>query len=379
MNTSQKCDLCHVSFRNLKKHKAYVHNVNVTWHKCGLCSASFKRAADVKRHKAYVHNVDVTWHKCNLCSASFKTAADVKRHKAYAHNVDVTWHKCDLCSASFKRAADVKQHKAYVHNVDVTWHKCDLCSVSFKSMIILREHQTYVHDLNVTWLKCELCDTMFKKNRDLTKHMEARHLAEFVARRKKQENRVAELLVSQGWTQLFSSDTLPSIGYFKREHRIDFECAQASVDRKYCRGDFVLGYHNGYVFLEVDEHQHRFGYNHGDNKAISCDSKRMANVHTSITIECSSQGVDVPFVYWLRYNPDAWHVDETLVHKERADRELFLLSFLSNLKLTRDVEIGYLFYDYSTEMGLDVLLADEFPDTLRNIVVNLAKLKDGLN
>ena len=283
-----------------------------------------------------------------------------------------TSQKCDLCSALFKSNKNLRDHKAYVHNVDVTWHICNLCSASFKTARDLKRHKTYVHDLDVTWLKCVLCDTMFKKNRDLTRHMQARHVTEFVARQKKQENCVAELLVSQGWTQIFSSDTLPSIGHFKREHRIDFECAQASVDRKYCRVDFVLGYQNGYVFLEVDENQHRFGYNHGDNKAISCDSKRMANVHTSITMECSSQDINVPYVYWLRYNPDAWHIDETLVHQQRADRELFLLSFLSNLELTRDVEIGYLFYDYSTQMGLDVLLAEEFPDALRDVVMNLA-------
>jgi hypothetical protein len=89
-------------------------------------------------------------------------------------------------------------------------------------------------------------------------------------------------------------------------------------------------------------------------------------------MECSSQDINVPYVYWLRYNPDAWHIDETLVHQQRADRELFLLSFLSNRELTRDVEIGYLFYDYSTQMGLDVLLAEEFPDALRDVVMNLA-------
>ena len=74
----------------------------------------------------------------------------------------------------------------------------------------------------------------------------------------------------------------PPPGYFKREHRIDFECAEASADRKWCFIDFVISYDDGtLVFLEVDEHQHRFGYDGVDGAHLSCDSKRMANVLTS--------------------------------------------------------------------------------------------------
>ena len=76
-------------------------------------------------------------------------------------------------------------------------------------------------------------------------------------------------LLNNGWLEYLSTDTLPPTGHFKREHKkIDFSCADASPDKSFCRIDFVLSYECGsYVFLEVDEHQHRFGY----GGSLSCD------------------------------------------------------------------------------------------------------------
>ena len=38
---------------------------------------------------------------------------------------------------------------------------------------------------------------------------------------------------------------------------------------------------------------------------------------------------------------------------------------------TMPLAIGYAFYDYGAETGLDVLAAEEFPDALRGVVSNL--------
>ena len=182
-------------------------------------------------------------------------------------------------------------------------------------------------------------------------------------------------LLLYGWNEWSSGDTLPPPGYFKREHRIDFACADASEDRKWCRIDFVLAYDDGtFVFLEVDEHQHRFGYDGEDGAHLSCDSKRMANVQSSITIEFASVGVDAPPVFWLRYNPHAWHVNGTTITLGRVERERRLCYFLS--QAPSRVGIGYAFYDYDDESGLDVLGASEFHPFLRDMVENLRGLCD---
>ena len=125
----------------------------------------------------------------------------------------------------------------------------------------------------------------------LHEHVRIHHNATYVARKKEQEERVRKALLDAGWKEWFHPELLPPAGYFKREHQIDFECAAASADRQFCRIDFILGYDGpSYVFLEVDEHQHRFGFRQADGAAISCDAKRMGSVHTSLAVEFGKLG-----------------------------------------------------------------------------------------
>jgi hypothetical protein len=302
----------------------------------------------------------------NLIVSGGKVKTDL-----YTIKKKVKIHKCDMCGYECKKASSLKTHKAFKHDVDVQWHKCDMCDYKCKHASSLKTHKSLKHGINIQWHKCDMCECKFKTASDRIRHMKRHHEKEYQARRKVQENRVAEVLMTNGWKEYFGSDTMPPIGYFKREHQIDFQCAEASSDRKWCRIDFVIGYGGGYVFLEVDENQHRFGYNFGDNKAISCDSKRMANVHTSLTIECSQTGMETPSIFWLRYNPDAWHIDGTLIRKPKKEREESLCSFLAMHQLSEPVGIGYAFYDFDNNTGLDVLTADEFPNAFRDVVINL--------
>ena len=104
------------------------------------------------------------------------------------------------------------------------------------------------------------------------------------------------------------------------------------------RIDFVLGVPNGFVFLEVDEHQHKYGY--GDH--LSCDMKRMACVMESLAVETN---YNVPNLYWLRYNPNAWHVGGETRRMPKADREANLVAWLERFECVASFGIGYAFYD----------------------------------
>lgn len=214
----------------------------------------------------------------------------------------------------------------------------------------------------------------------LHEHVRIHHNATYVARKKEQEERVRKALLDAGWKEWFHPELLPPAGYFKREHQIDFECAAASADRQFCRIDFILGYDGpSYVFLEVDEHQHRFGFRQADGAAISCDAKRMGSVHTSLAVEFGKLGRDAPPIYWLRYNPHEWHVDGVTTRLPKADREARLVTFLADCAVDAPLRIGYAFYDYSDADGLDVLFADEFPAPFRDdgIVDNLRDFTAG--
>ena len=112
-------------------------------------------------------------------------------------------------------------------------------------------------------------------------------------------------LLNAGWHEWPFAEAMPPVGYFRREKRINFKCAKLESKTTWCNIDFVLGVHGGFVFLEVDEDQHKCGY----GAELSCDMKRMACVMESLAVETN---YSTPPIYWLRYNPHAWRVDGAL-------------------------------------------------------------------
>lgn len=199
---------------------------------------------------------------------------------------------------------------------------------------------------------------------NFSSHMRVHHNDTYVARRKVQEQKVCDALVADGWVEWFHAEAMPPPLHFKREKRIDFACVDATDT--WCRIDFVLGVDGGgYVFLEVDEHQHRFGY----DAFLSCDMKRMSKVMTSLTVEA---GEAVPRTLWLRYNPHTWHVDGVRQSMPKASREKWLCAYLATLTLdAAPLAIGYAFYDTSSDGVLDVIRNDEFHTAFVEVTMDL--------
>ena len=293
--------------------------------------------------------------------------------------------------------------------------KCDFdgCGKAFAQSNELTQHvRTHTGDRPYTCpvAGCNHSPNSFVTSGHLMRHLKRHHNPEYVAFKKEKEEGYARAAVDSGWTEYYGGDTLPPPGSFKREHRIDFECAAATTGdamppprtkaerkkvsrkdrlvepKKSCRIDFIFNVGNGiYVFLEMDEFQHRFGYMQGDGAAISCDAKRVANVHTSLTLEL---GDGAPKVFWLRFNPDAWHVDGELVRGiAKPERYARALRYIGPPPTDGEsvhtrwadgvapVTLAYAFYDSSAEFGLDVLDADEFPAAFRDCVIDVRDLR----
>ena len=122
------------------------------------------------------------------------------------------------------------------------------------------------------------------------------------------------------------------------------------------------------MFLEVDEKQHRFGY----DALVSCDMERMSHVMETLVVEL---GDTLPYVFWLRYNPDSWHVNAKLQRVQKAEREARLLRWLNAYVAVRPLQVGYAFYDV-VDGALEVLQNDEYHSAWRSVTVNLAGLSD---
>ena len=180
--------------------------------------------------------------------------------------------KCDVqvCTYACARSDMLDSHRMNIHDDTEKQRNCDMCSLVFKHQYQLNRHKLN-HD--APKYECDLCGYKAHRTDGLLSHMNKSHNSEYVARRKKQEERVRKLLLDNGWQEWTDPDLLPPSKHFMREKRIDLSCVDS--DDTWCFIDFVVCVENGYVFLEVDEHQHRFGY---ENDTLSCDMKRMNKV-----------------------------------------------------------------------------------------------------
>lgn len=352
-----KCDICNhaaKSAQELKRHKAWIHEVDVVWHQCKLCNFKTKRIWDLKKHEASLHDIDVCWYDCDQCDYKAKSKGHVQVHKARAHGIGLVWHTCDVCGHLAKSAQELKTHRAHMHEIGVVWHKCDLCEYKAKRAEHLKRHVADVHDINVTWTQCDLCDYKTKDKSRLQRHMSRNHNSEYIARKRQQEERVRKALIASGYEEWTHTEALPPIGMFKREKKIDFVCANIDSGAKFAKIDFWISTPTGHVLLEVDENQHKCGY----DAELSCDMKRMSHVLESIAIEFGCSGA-APNVFWLRYNPHAWRIDGELQKVPKISREDGLMKWLSNFKLEVPLKIGYACYD-SKDGVLDVLTNPNF-------------------
>ncbi len=381
-----KCDFegCGKEFSdasNLRSHK-FTHTGEKPY-KCTYegCGAAFTQVTSLSFHKRR-HTGEKPF-LCNYegCGAAFVESSDFTRHKRRHTGEKPFLCTFSGCGAAFVESGDLKKHRR-VHMGEKPF-KCEICNERLRA-----ENPSTTEE------------KAFSQGSHLYEHMRTQHNPEYVARRKVQEEAVKKVLIDAGWKPHYDSETLPRPGFFKREHRIDFDCAavrmgdqpapkrrkgqKKEVDdmNQYCRIDFILNVGGVYVFLEVDEFQHRFGLKQGDAAALSCDAKRMSNVQVSMCIELGDQ---VPPVYWLRWNPHSWHVDGELVSRiPKEERRKRLVHFLGTpptdgptgrwVGHVAPTTIGYAFYD-RVDGTLDVIRSGEYNDELRPCVVDLGALE----
>ncbi len=125
---------------------------------------------------------------------------------------------------------------------------------------------------------------------------------------------------------------------FTTQHFIDFTCMGPNRDGDRCFIDFVIQITDalgrvGFVFLEVDEHQHQ-------GQSVSCELRRMSDAHSSLLVE----GNTMPFAF-LRYNPNAYRINGVSQRFAKAKREERLVEVLNNWSFEREFEAVYMFYD----------------------------------
>ena len=124
--------------------------------KCGEegCEYETKNSSHLKRHKANIHDIDVTYYLCNVdgCEYKAKSAGHLKTHKAMIHDIDVTYYLCnaDGCEYKAKDASSLKKHKAGIHDIDVIYYLCNGygCEYKAKQSGNLNQHKKRIHGIS---------------------------------------------------------------------------------------------------------------------------------------------------------------------------------------------------------------------------------------
>ena len=376
------CDQCKEACTTpfaLKRHKTTQHSDERPF-ACDFpgCTKTFARKDKLAQHVKNKHSEDRPF-LCGYpgCGLAFKWAGQRKEH--WLRHSGEKPFPCGHpgCERAFRQKGTLTQHVAFKHS-DERPFKCDRpgCEEAFKQASDLKQHKAEAHDIDVVPHECKLCGYKCKRETTLRVHFFTQHSEAHKQRKKKQEERVRNALLAADWQEWDRTEEMPPVGFFRREKRIDFKCAKLKDAPEYARIDFVLGVPGGFVFLEVDEDQHK--HKHVDDPI--CDMKRMKNVDLALEARADKIGSNAPNVYWLRYNPHAWHVGGKTLRYEKVDREANLVAWLNKKECDAPLGIGYAFYDCEApdEDGargaLHRLGTPEYEDKYAEVAENLMDL-----
>ena len=357
-----KCDVlnCNAAFSDpsgFTRHKM-IHTGEKP-HKCDFdgCNAAFSQRVNLDSHKK-THTGEKP-HKCDFdgCNAAFSQSVNLVRHRR-THTGEKPY-KCNICNATFSDPSAYRVHKNICNGLKP--YKCDICNTAFADPSACRVHKNRC--LGIKPHACDICDYASASKSDLNYHIRVRHNEQYIARRKIQEEKVNKLLTESGYVQLYNlGDALPPPGHYKREHKINFDCGSNNKQSSHCFIDFIINSNGTYIFLEVDENQHRFGY----DAMLSCDCKRMTDVQATI-IQSDER---IPPIYWLRYNPQAWHYNEETIRVPTEVRQRFLMERINEVQPSESIRIEYMFYDI-VEDELEVITNEEYADCFRPLAFHL--------
>ena len=198
-------------------------------------------------------------------------------------------------------------------------------------------------------LQCDypLCGYETKRKDNFQAHAKI-HSEEYAHKRKKQEALIAEVLTKNNIL-------------YTREHTVTYKCI-SDIKKSNSRIDFVLEHRDqqgtfGLIFLEVDEHQHKWNM-------LSCEISRMSKIIESLRVD----GNMLP-IRFVRYNPDAFTVNGAKMKMKQDERHRMLLQTLTATVFERPFGVKYLFYDSDENERPCVLKDSDYFESFKSFVL----------
>ena len=296
---------------------------------CPQCNKVFSCTSARNKHVREVHEARKPF-SCPSpgCTYAATTKQSLDRHVRAVHEGRKPF-PCQHpgCTYAAARKPDLKHHVMSVHEGKKPF-SCSFpgCTYAAATKQHLNTHAMFRHTGERPHACPEPgCGMQFVTNYELKTHVKSYHTPEGIQKKKKQEERWMKKLIQSGYTMdAANDDSAPLPGHFRREFKISFSCVQDGAG-SYARIDFVIcpigGPPNVLVFMEIDEHQHRF-YTGG----VACDVKRIGRVHEALALgSLGFGGVDGVRITWLRYNPNDYTINEVPQKLHKRERERILL------------------------------------------------------
>ncbi|XP_065350877.1 zinc finger protein ZFP2-like [Cloeon dipterum] len=181
------CDICDVSFNNLKKlllhQRSRAHNLKSCAKnmKCAKCRQAFESSEQLEAHACNPL-------KCDFCKVVFDNAREQEQH-SLLHDGNFT---CDMCDARFSEL-QVLQNHILCHTLGKRkkLHQCRMCAKLFKSRLGLINHESNHTDQRA--YSCYICSLAFPNKEEMLEHRRQHTREEKVVqqgerpRRKKQQ------------------------------------------------------------------------------------------------------------------------------------------------------------------------------------------------
>lgn len=315
---------------------------------CGECNywaaSQWKLAGHMRTHTG------LRPFPCDIgdCKKRFALKGNLTKHQLRHQGYKP--HSCSQCDyKSFAKKELTRHERTHSGEKPFACHICGFkCNAKANFEVHKKTHGEKKHVCGFGgW-----CEFRTHYSDSLKSHKKT-HTIEGQIRKKKQENRVNELLKEWGYTV----DAELTISAKNSGCLTD-------TDRYYSRIDFVvINCTSAILILECDEEAHA-------SYTLSCEFSRMADVQASLT----KAGFTAP-VYWLRYAPTGkYHIGGEQVKMHRPKREAALKKHLAKLcspdfRPEHQVNVNYMFYDLeSAASGPSIMLDSDFPAVMKPFV-----------
>lgn len=280
---------------------------------CGMGFLDFTHLAD-----HLMRYIGIYKFKCDHCEDVFVTEKELRWHMGRMHEENSKKIMCSVCDSFFFSISELNSHM-HIHTGE-TPYKCNICKMAFAWSSNLTRHIRSHLGIKKYACQVENCRCSFVTSDELKRHHTSNHTNKAKVNMKKSEEETYKMLEQH-------------LGSIRREYHVDFSC----INKTFARIDFVYTMNDILFFIENDENQHK------DND-VSYETQRMLD----IKIALSEYNINLPIV-WIRYNPHAYRVNDTLKKCAKEDRigkvVEYIQECISNKELLPPVSYCYCFYD----------------------------------